>query len=108
MPHNECSYQIILGYKDMKKLGYKLVLQMQDGDILYKHRGKVNRHEFIEKSADIYDRMNYLPHHFNDYDYINDQYHSNVNYEDNNYDDSFDSDEEPDESNDSEDGTPSF
>ena len=80
---------------------------MQDGDILYKHRGKVNRHEFIEKSADIYDRMNYLPHHFNDYDYINDQYNSKVNYEDYDYD-SFDSDEEQDESNDSEDGTPSF
>ena len=109
MPHNECSYKIILGFKDMKKLGYKVVLQMQDGDILYKHRGKVNRHEFIEKSADIYDRMKYLPHHYDEYNYFSNQYNGQLNennYE--NFDDSWDSDEEENESKDSSDGTPSF
>ena len=109
MPHNECSYKMILGFKDMKKLGYKVVLQMQDGDILYKHRGKVNRHEFIEKSADIYDRMKYLPHHYDEYNYFSNQYNGQLNennYE--NFDDSWDSDEEENESKDSSDGTPSF
>ena len=82
---------------------------MQDGDILYKHRGKVNRHELIEKSVDIYGRMKYLPHHYNEYDHLSNQYAEQLdenNYED--FDDSWDSEQEEDKSDDPDDGTPSF
>ena len=61
MPHDDCSYEMIIGFDDLKRLGYKITLMMEDGQVIYKHRGKPDKYTFADKACDIYERLAQLP-----------------------------------------------
>ena len=63
MPHNECAYGIILGLTDSKSINYKQGLEVEDGKVLFRHRGKrrYKKMKHIESANRILDRMQELP-----------------------------------------------
>ena len=50
-PQNECPYQMILGWKDCKRLGYRLCLELEDGFIIFRNEGNVKRYKPKQKST---------------------------------------------------------
>ena len=61
MPHDKCSFGVILGYKDMKRLGYNISLHLEDGSVLYEHRGQIKDQIIIDKNTKLFDQINNLP-----------------------------------------------
>jgi len=54
MPHNHCLFQMILGLRDMKKVGYDICTRISDNTLLFKHstsRKKVNYNDENEVLA---------------------------------------------------------
>lgn len=63
MPHNECSFGIILGLYDMKKLGYKIGTELEEDKVIFEHRGRTKgrKMKHVEQANEIMERLDNMP-----------------------------------------------
>ena len=57
MPHDKCTFSIILGLRDMKKIGYDLATKVGDGVLIFKHKRQHSKPEYLQSKEEILDKL---------------------------------------------------
>ena len=64
MPHNHCLFQMILGLRDMKKIGYDICTRIADDAVLFKHSVSRKKMNYVENKEQILDKCKEMDDEF--------------------------------------------
>ena len=57
MPHNHCSFSIILGLRDMKYIGYDIATKVGEDVVLFKHQSQHSKSNYVESKEQIIEKL---------------------------------------------------
>ena len=64
MPHDHCSFEMILGIRDMKKVGYDLATRVSDDTLIFKHSSRRNKLNYVETKEQILEKVQQMGDEF--------------------------------------------
>ena len=71
MPHNKCTFNVILGLRDMKRIGYDIAARVGDDVLIFKNSGRKIKPKYLESKEDILDKVEQMGDEFACYTLFN-------------------------------------